>query len=183
MVELGVALIGFAENLSEYSRLHLVEIRDFLAGGMGAGDDTTWVSLCAQAIPLFPKITTCVLHQDLQENWGNRLYHLPTGDMAGDEVNGIFRWAMKSDDRIAKFVTLVLSDEYRYMRHIDFLFVFHLRRCQRFWTGSYILPEQRHKHTIEVSGSSRALFSWFDDSMTGRVFCQSWPATGVFRQG
>lgn len=143
-------MIRFAENLSEYSRLHLVEIRDFLAANPQVSLNNIWVTLCVQAIPLFPRIRTCVLYQDLWTRGDDPMHHLPGGYMAKDEVNEIIHLAAERDKRIAKFMTLVLSDKYRYMQHIDFLFVFHLYRCERRLIGEYPIREQLHKHTIEV---------------------------------
>lgn len=117
-----VQLLRFAENISNYSRVHLSELRKFLSGS---------VQLSIQAIPLFPNVRTCILsarvivYSDKHCLENRPLCQLPNGYMEEYDVKQMLYLVRRDDGNISRFISLILSDEYRYMRHIDFILQIH----------------------------------------------------------
>lgn len=135
-------LIEFAENISEFSRLNLVEIREFLGRGYPERATSPWMhntssaSLCIQAIPLFPSVRTCVLSHVFCDHVNRRepsyIWDQLTGSLTERDTERMLQKVKRNDMVLGRFIQLIRDDEYSYMRHIDFLLIVRLRPCAHF---------------------------------------------------
>lgn len=119
-------LTRFAHEVSEFSRLNLVEIRGLYGHALQFVPGSISPTFRILAIPLFASIRTCVItHEFCQyvDAQASQVWSLPDGYLTESDVEEVMFSLARHDHTFAEIVTAVGGEEFEHVRHIDFLFI------------------------------------------------------------